>query len=240
MGGKVVPCNPTGYKCVNVLAQRAIRKVVTKARNRERERERARANPEKNRARAKDWAKSNPDRKKHQDADYFARNREHRLKGMRNYAATNRATLRAKASIREKERRETDSKFVIVGRLRARLGAFTRERNVPKSGHTFELIGASPEEVRTHLEVDALTIREHQIDHIFALASYDIQLPSNQQRAMNISNMQLLSQKENKDKSDKLPTKAMAAKVPRELWPDGITEDMLPDIYPGWRTPLRM
>ena len=32
----------------------------------------------------------------------------------------------------------------------------------------------------------------------------------------------------------------MAAKVDRDKWPPGITEDMLPDIYPGWATPLRM
>lgn len=28
--------------------------------------------------------------------------------------------------------------------------------------------------------------------------------------------------------------------VERWCWPDGVTEDMLPDIYPGWATPLRM
>ena len=32
----------------------------------------------------------------------------------------------------------------------------------------------------------------------------------------------------------------MAAKVDPACWPDVITMDMLPDIYPGWATPLRM
>lgn len=32
----------------------------------------------------------------------------------------------------------------------------------------------------------------------------------------------------------------MAARVERWAWPPGITEDMLPDIYDGWATPLRM
>jgi len=32
----------------------------------------------------------------------------------------------------------------------------------------------------------------------------------------------------------------MAAKVERWCWPDGVTEDMLPDKYDGWATPLRM
>ena len=57
---------------------------------------------------------------------------------------------------------------------------------------------------------------------------------------MSVSNTQLLAMQENRSKSNKLPTKAMAAKVDPACWPDGITMDMLPDIYPGWRTPLRM
>jgi len=44
---------------------------------------------------------------------------------------------------------------------------------------------------------------------------------------------------ENEEKFDKLPTKAMAAKVERWCWPAGVTEDMLPDKYPGWATALR-
>jgi len=54
------------------------------------------------------------------------------------------------------------------------------------------------------------------------------------------SNVQPLTKNENINKSAKLPTKAMAAKVERWAWPDGVTEDMLPDIYPGWATALRM
>ena len=57
---------------------------------------------------------------------------------------------------------------------------------------------------------------------------------------MHYSNLQLLTAEENAFKRGRLPTKAMAARVDRSCWPDGITEDMLPDIYPGWRTPLRM
>jgi len=54
------------------------------------------------------------------------------------------------------------------------------------------------------------------------------------------SNLQPLTPQENGNKFDKLPTKAMAAKVYRDKWPPGITEDMLPDIYEGWSTALRM
>ena len=57
---------------------------------------------------------------------------------------------------------------------------------------------------------------------------------------MHWSNLQPLPMKDNRSKNNKLPTKAMAAKVARWAWPDGITEDMLPDKYDGWATPLRM
>ena len=59
-------------------------------------------------------------------------------------------------------------------------------------------------------------------------------------KVMNITNLQPLTKEENRQKWDKLPTKAMAAKVDRSCWPDGVTEDMLPDKYDGWATPLRM
>ena len=57
---------------------------------------------------------------------------------------------------------------------------------------------------------------------------------------MHKSNMQPLTALENGMKGARLPTKAMAAKVDRSCWPDGVTEDMLPTIYPDWSSPLRM
>jgi len=210
------------------------------AKSRVRENSRNATNPEANRARVKKWKEDNPEAARANDARLYLKNRDQRRVGMKNYQQANRPTIRAKARVRAKERRETDTAFVITGRMRSRLGAYTREHNVPKSGATFTLIGKSPDEFRQYLEKDGLQVRQTQCDHIFALASFDIQLPSHQARAMNWSNFQLLTQEENKDKASKLPTKAMAAKVDPACWPDGVTMDMLPDIYPGWATPLRM
>ena len=78
------------------------------------------------------------------------------------------------------------------------------------------------------------------VDHIFPLARSDLTTASGAQKANHFTNLQPLPSRDNQSKSDKLPTKAMAARVSRDCWPDGITEDMLPDIYPGWATPLRM
>ena len=67
---------------------------------------------------------------------------------------------------------------------------------------------------------------------------YNIADPGEQRKAMHYSNLQPLSVQGNKDKGDKLPTKAMAAKVERWAWPVGVTEEDLPDQYVGWRSPL--
>lgn len=79
-----------------------------------------------------------------------------------------------------------------------------------------------------------------QMDHIFPFFAFKREIESAQPKVMHHTNMQPLTKEENQAKRDKLPTKAMAAKVDPACWPDGITMDMLPDIYPGWRTPLRM
>ena len=77
------------------------------------------------------------------------------------------------------------------------------------------------------------------MDHIFPIASYK-DTENKMKKLMNYTNLQVLTPGENLDKRAKLPTKAMASKVDPSCWPDGITWDMLPDIYPGWATPLRM
>ena len=78
------------------------------------------------------------------------------------------------------------------------------------------------------------------VDHIFPMARSDLITPAGAQKANHFTNLQPLPARDNCSKKDRLPTKAMAAKVDPACWPDGITMDMLPDIYPGWATPLRM
>ena len=103
------------------------------------------------------------------------------------------------------------------------------------------MIGCTPEELKEYLERQTTHgIEESEIDHIFAMSLYNFKDSAQQFKAMHYTNLQPLLCNENREKTNWLPTKAMAAKVDRSCWPDGVTEDMLPDIYPGWRTPLRM
>ena len=223
-----VKSKPVGFLCINKLMDKVMRKVITKA---------------KNRASARKSAADNPERKKEADKRGHQKNRKHRLQTMREYQKNNREKLNAKQLVYEKNRRKSDITFKLKGRMRARLGAFLRDRNIPKTGRTFNLIGCTPSQLKEYLcgQMKNLKMfRDMEADHIFPLSMYRIQEQKQQEKAMNFTNMQPLTKYENEIKLNKLPTKAMAAKVNPDCWPDGITIDMLPDIYPGWATPLRM
>lgn len=144
---------------------------------------------------------------------------------------------------RNRRRRVSDLKYTISCRLRSRFKQFTGKRKVPKKGLTYTLMGCGPQQVVDHL-VTQLNVGENlsdfEIDHIFPFTSYDLTEVANQYRVMHPSNLQPLPMSDNRSKNERLPTKAMAQKVDRQQWPPGITEDMLPDIYPEWKSSLRM
>ena len=118
-----------------------------------------------------------------------------------------------------------------------RIKGFLKGKNKKKKASTETLIGCTFEHLTSHL---GLPQRGTHIDHIFPLKLYEEINLHTLKRAFNYKNLQRLTAMENLSKSATLPTKAMASKVPKELWPEGITEADLPDIYPGWSTPLRM
>ena len=124
--------------------------------------------------------------------------------------------------------------------LRSRLADYARTHGFLKKDSTEKLLNCSWEVFATHLKSMRDDFEDCEIDHIFPMSIYKLENETQQRRCMHYTNLQPLTLSENRNKSAKLPTKAMAAKVDRSCWPDGITEDMLPDIYPGWATPLRM
>lgn len=125
-------------------------------------------------------------------------------------------------------------------RMRARLAEALRLANGKKAQRTDTYIGCSYDALSKHICQQWHHDKSFEVDHIFPFALYDATAEADLLKVMHFSNTQPLSKNENMHKSDKLPTKAMAAKVARWAWPDGVTEDMLPDIYDGWATPLRM
>ena len=148
------------------------------------------------------------------------------------YRQENLVKLRAQTQRINKARLKTDPVFKLKCLMRTRIGNFLRGK-CKKDGKTFQLIGCSPEHLMAHLGNKPVVNA-----HIFPLVRYD---SATEQHTMNNwRNLQRLTWMENSDKRDQLPTKVMASKVPRELWPNGVTEDMLPDIYNGWKTSLNM
>ena len=226
------PINPTGFNCVNVLVQRAIGKVKSMARSRRR---------------AKHWQVENPERvKENNDASYI-RNRQKIIDNAVQWNKVNKQRrnirLRSWANNYLKERKATDPGFHLRCKLRARMYHVMRRTSSTATESTSELMGCSYDDLHDHLAQmvdDEETVTACVVDHIFPMAIYDVRQSSTHKKMCNYTNLQPLTQKENQHKSDKLPTKAMAAKVDPACWPDNITMDMLPDIYPGWTTPLRM
>jgi len=204
---------------------RVVGKVLTKARQRDSIKAKRKADPEKyqeinQKAQAK-FYKDHPEK-------VLAWNREHRAKNHDRFLEQTRA--------RRKERRLTDKEYAIKDCMRARLRSALLRKGVDKTMSTFTVVGCSASSLLQYLNLSD----GDEVDHIFAFELYRLEDEDQQRKVGHYTNLQGLTSRENNDKAAKLPTKAMAAKVPRELWPDGVTEDMLPDIYPGWRTPLRM
>lgn len=128
--------------------------------------------------------------------------------------------------------------------LPAKMRAAVRKALTAKGGRkctkTERSIMCSIKELRAHLlgQDASYSDSTHDVDHIFPIKLYVTN--GDLKNANHYTNFQPLTCFENGSKKNKLPTKAMAAKVDPRFWPNGVTMDMLPDIYPGWRTPLRM
>ena len=142
-----------------------------------------------------------------------------------------------------RDRYSEDDVYRFRCRLRVRLVTYLRTTGNPvaKEEATLSMVMKPVGQLLEDLEeASGLLVSASEVDHIFPLSRFNLALAHNVAAVMHWSNLQLLTSNENKWKNDRLPTKAMAAKVDHSCWPDGITVDMLPDIYPGWATPLRM
>lgn len=188
--------------------------------------------------RAADWQTANPEaarKKAKRSRNKYKDDEDHKTKRR---AKNKRNQPRANA--RDKERKREDPAYHLIRKARCRLSDYLKKQNIKKQEKTMSLIDCTRSELLQHVQrqLDGRVLSECHTDHIFPFRFY--KLPQQLNMVSNWSNLQPLTPSENDSKLDKLPTKAMAAKVDRSCWPDGVTEDMLPDIYPGWATPLRM
>lgn len=232
------PVNPTGFNCVNVVVQRAITKVKEKAKQRERSTAHYNANKKDAKHKRKVRYENTKESTKMQMASNHQKNRKDRLVVMKTY----REEHRKERNTNDKKRRRSDPVFQLTEKCRSALTRFAKRNGVSKSGGTARLLGCSYAELtaRMNAQLDNRDKDTYESDHVFPFLAFKNEITSAQPKVMHYSNLQPLTVEENAHKRGKLPTKAMAAKVDPACWPDGITMDMLPDIYPGWATPLRM
>lgn len=156
-------------------------------------------------------------------------NIEMRKKKKKEYRATERK--------RRKLRRTIDSSFVVKDRLRARFRSALKRTGNTKMDAMERLCGCSLDTLHAHLQLKEGEV----IDHIWPFRLFDLSTKDGQERVMHWSNMQPLTDEENRSKGTRLPTKAMADRALQAFaWPDRISYNDLPDIYEGWATPLRM
>ena len=166
------------------------------------------ANAEKIAARSKAYREADPEKVAAWLIAWRKANREEIAAYGKAYYAAN----RAKASARVKAYLQNNLGARTKNALRVRTHDAIRAAGATKSARTVELLGASIEEVRAHLEAqfklgmnwDNWARDGWHIDHIKPCASFDLTDPEQQKACFHYSNLQPLWAKDNQSKSDRL------------------------------------
>lgn len=210
---------------VSKLTQSAIRKVIQKA---------------KARARTQKWKADNPRHNHRTATDYYRRCKEAADAAGMSYedwkAERHTRTLLKDpydANARHKERSLSDPQFLIVTRLRTRLGEFMKLTNGTKAAGTMQLVGCTQQHVVCHLQSQippGESLNDYSIDHIFPMSMYNMECPEEQRRCMNWTNLQpmkLYGIGGNVSWGKAPPSLELAQKVSRDCWPASISESDL-------------
>lgn len=123
----------------------------------------------------------------------------------------NKQQIQARKTVYNRNRRQTDEAFRLLGVCRTRLH-HALKGNL-KSAKTLELVGCTPDELLDHLErtmspeVRALRDQgvEIDVDHVIPCAAFDFTIPAHQRVCFYYTNLQYLDKPTNLSKSDTLP-----------------------------------
>jgi len=113
----------------------------------------------------------------------------------REYRAAHMKEINAQIS----DRRKTDTEYALALRLRSRLNHCLRGKAIKKTEKTLDMLGCTVPEAVKYLETNprGLKIEGNHIDHIRALISFNLHLPSERRMANHYLNLQLLTPEEN-------------------------------------------
>jgi len=109
-----------------------------------------------------------------------------------------------------KKRRETDINYRLMWLLRSRIIIAIKKQLGSKAYKTIELLGCSIQTAREYIEKqfkDGMTWENHgewEIDHKIPLSSFDLTKSEEQKKAFHYTNLQPLSWKENRIKSNRI------------------------------------
>jgi len=153
---------------------------------------------------SKQWCKINPDKVKVISKRSYEKNKLKQLQ----YKKDN----RDKINNYERNKRKTDVNYKLADNLRRRLNKALQ--NNTKSLTINELLGCSIDELKLHLQNTAIqngyfefdinnySGQEYHIDHIKPCNSFDLSKEEEQRKCFHYSNLQILTAKENLQKSD--------------------------------------
>jgi len=180
---------------------------------REYQRQYYKSNPEKVVETNKKWNKNNPEKVKEISKKWKKNNPEKVNEHNRRWRKKNKERFRSSENLRRSERYKNEPLYRIQTILRARFAAFLKKNNCKKSGRSFEIFGATPKQIKSHIESqfkDDMTWEnqgEWHIDHIIPLDYYAKNFDLNdlevQKKAFNYKNLQPLWAFENLSKSNK-------------------------------------
>ena len=157
----------------------------------------------------KAWREANRERRNQQQREGRARKKA----GIKRKPRRTHEEAMALQRAYKKKRRKEDPNFKLRDILRSRLHDALKCNS--KSARTLELLGASIEHLIQHLEsqfLPGMSWDNHgkgegkwQIDHIVPCASFDFTYAEQQQQCFHWTNLQPLWEKDNRDKSAKVP-----------------------------------
>lgn len=143
-------------------------------------------------------------RRRRQDPNERAKD----VKSMQRYYAKHRAEIIHKANIRRQARYKTDALYRLKENMRTRVRLAIK--NEIKSGRTFDLVGCSANELRSHLErlfKPGMSWENYglwHVDHVLPCESFNLSHPEQQKACFHYSNLQPLWASENLSKGAKI------------------------------------
>lgn len=189
------------------------------------------------RGRMAQWKLENGDRKRKGDKDYHSATKVAASEAgvtLAEFKESRKEKNAAKPGFNRNEhnkrRRLSDDTFLVVTRLRTRLGEFMKLTNGTKAAGTMQLVGCSKDKLLDHLRAqlpEGETLQQNSIDHIFPMSLYDMTCPDEQRRCMNYTNLRplkLYGVGGNASIGNTLPALDLARRVSRDCWPASISE----------------